>query len=147
MDPNIPTSWPETIKWIVGAMGALTIVYLIFATLNQGKKLFGRKPPMDEQVELLDRDLRKDMAAGDAAVLDQVKCLRLDMNAQFSEMGDARRDHASAIERSFEKLARKLDEQTVELKASAERRTEATNDKITELKVSIGKIEERTKNL
>ncbi len=148
MEPELlPSSWPATVHFLIGLVGVMGIVYLLIATVNQARKLFGRRPPMDEQVALLDKDLRREMKAGDKEVERQVASLRVDMNSQFEDLSLARKDHQIVIERSFEKLSDKLDEQTEILRVAADRRVEVTNDKITELKVTIGKIDERTKKL
>jgi hypothetical protein len=127
--------------------GAAAFVLVALMVVNQWKKLFGRRPPLDEQLSILDKSLRKDMRAGDAAVEKQIESLRVEVGGKFDELAETREVHSLQIARSFEGISKKLDEQTSVLTVSAEKRTEATNEKISDLRVAIGKLDERTKKL
>ncbi len=144
-DINIPLN--VTGLWVMGLFGAAAFVLVALMVVNQWKKLFGRRPPLDEQLSILDKSLRKDMRSGDAAVEKQIESLRVEVGGKFDELAETREVHSLQIARSFEGISKKLDEQTSVLTVSAEKRTEATNEKISDLRVAIGKLDERTKKL
>src|SRR4051812_23408934 len=96
-DINVP--WTTTTSWLLGALGALGAAFLLFGVINQARKLFGRRPPLDDQLSHLDRSLRKDMKKGDQAVERQIRSLRDDVNTQFNQMIEVRRDHGNEIKR------------------------------------------------
>ncbi len=135
---NVPLT--VTMTWLYGALGAVLIVGAILGTFNQGKKLFGRRPPMDEQLAHLDKTIRRDMEK-------QIKQLRRDFTSKFDEMKHARTEHGAVIERSFERLGTKLDEQTADIKADGARRGEAIGEKFLEVFRELGELKERTKKL
>lgn len=54
--PAVP--WSETSKWLFGLLGALGVVWLIFSVVIQARKLFGRVPPMQDELEQRDKRLR-----------------------------------------------------------------------------------------
>lgn len=143
----LPLQWPSVMPWLMGAVGVMAIIYLAFSTVIAGRKLFGKHPPMDEQLETLDRSLRKQITDGDKQVANQVESLREDFEEQFDELAVARRDHDRVLVQNFKELGEKLGEQTHELTSAAQRRTDTINEKITDLAVAIGKLDERTEKL
>jgi hypothetical protein len=144
-DINVPLS--VTMTWVYGALGASGVVGMILFTIVQARKVFGRKPPMDEQLSHLDKSLRKDMRAGDFALEEQIKSMRNEVKGKFDEISEARADHNSEIQRNFGAIAKKLDEQTAFLTVSAERRANETGDKILDLHKICARLDERTKKL
>lgn len=45
--------WPATLQFIIGLVGLLSIVTLIFGVVLQAKKLFGRNPPIGDDLKNL----------------------------------------------------------------------------------------------
>jgi hypothetical protein len=100
-------NWPETIKTLVGIVGVLSIVWLILSVAVTSKKLFGRKPPIFEELD----KLRKEFAAGDLALTGQINQLQSQMREgfkQFVPWGDHSRAAAECKERA-DTAARKLE--------------------------------------
>ena len=46
--PSVP--WPATGAWMLGLIGALAVVHLIFGVANSARKLFAKHPPIDDQL-------------------------------------------------------------------------------------------------
>lgn len=47
-------NWPATLKFIVGLVGLLMIIWLVFSVAIAWKKLFGRRPPISEEIAKLE---------------------------------------------------------------------------------------------
>ena len=54
--PQVP--WSTTSGWLWGAIGFTGVVFLVLGVVNQCRKLWGRKPPLDEEFENLGRTWR-----------------------------------------------------------------------------------------
>lgn len=54
-------SWPETLKTLVGIVGVLMIVWLIFSVAIAWKKLFGRRPPIQDELDKLEARLHAEI--------------------------------------------------------------------------------------
>jgi hypothetical protein len=54
--PDVP--WTVTSKWVWGLMGFLGCVWLVFAVCIQAKRLFGRTPPIQDELERREKKLR-----------------------------------------------------------------------------------------
>jgi uncharacterized protein (DUF342 family) len=45
--------WPATIQFIIGLVGVLSIISLVFGVAIQARKLFGRNPPINDDLKSL----------------------------------------------------------------------------------------------
>jgi 16S rRNA U516 pseudouridylate synthase RsuA-like enzyme len=130
---DILIPWSATTTWLLGALGALTLFWIIISTINQARKLWGRKPPMDEQISALDKSIRREIKAGDEALQDQL-----------DEVVQDRIEHHAQIERTIGAISNKIEDLKTDFFADGARRTEATNVEIRKLAVAIGRLDERT---
>lgn len=56
-EPTVPL--PLTGSWFVGLLGALGCVYLVLGVWSQARKIFSRRPPIDEDLARLDARMSK----------------------------------------------------------------------------------------
>ena len=54
-------NWPETLKTLVGVVGLLMIIWLIMAVALSSKKLFGRRPPIGDELDRLEARLHQEI--------------------------------------------------------------------------------------
>lgn len=57
-----PVPWPLTGHWFVGLIGVLGVVYLVLGVAQQCRRLFGKHPPIGEELTRVNHDLRNDLA-------------------------------------------------------------------------------------
>ena len=57
-----PVPWPLTGNWFVGLVGVLGVVYLVLGVAHQCRRLFGKHPPIGEELIRVDNQLRHDLA-------------------------------------------------------------------------------------
>ena len=50
---GVEVPWEVTVRWIWGALGALGVVSLVFTVAIQARKLFGRTPPLGDELKSL----------------------------------------------------------------------------------------------
>ena len=55
---DLPANWPQTVKTEAGVIGLLCIGVLVLTFVKLCKSVFGRKPPMDEQLHQVVKLLR-----------------------------------------------------------------------------------------
>jgi hypothetical protein len=54
-------TWPATIKVAIGIIGLLCIASLIFSVVLQSRKLFGRRPPIEDELDKLEKKLHAEV--------------------------------------------------------------------------------------
>jgi hypothetical protein len=54
-----PIPWSTTGTFVLGLIGVLSVVGMMLWIWNQGKRAFGRTPPMNEELDKRDKALRK----------------------------------------------------------------------------------------
>jgi len=57
-----PIPWPLTGNWVLGLIGVLAAVYLVLGVAGQCQKLFGKNPPLSDELLRIDRQARADLA-------------------------------------------------------------------------------------
>lgn len=68
--PSVP--WSDTSKWLWGLLGALGAVYVLFGVVLQFKKLFGRVPPLTDELDRRDKQLRKMIFASEHGLKERI---------------------------------------------------------------------------
>ena len=119
-------NWPATLKFIVGMVGMLMIVWLVFSVAIAWNKLFGRRPPIGDEIAALEKKIHSQILetySGAFKVADEAKAeahlLRREMQAaldkqdiKISELWHTVRNEDQAIRReardSNEKLSREM---------------------------------------
>src|SRR5690349_7303048 len=56
-----PVPWPLTGNWFVGLIGVLGVVYLVLGVAQQCRRLFGKHPPIGEELSRVNQELRNDL--------------------------------------------------------------------------------------
>lgn len=67
LEPEI--HWPATVQTLIGIVGLLAIVWLILSVAIACKKLFGKRPPVHEELARL----REEFMQGDESLLAAIK--------------------------------------------------------------------------
>ncbi len=78
--PDVPMK--VTGAWMLGLLGLLGIVYVVLGVVIQWKKLFGRTPPINEELERRDKRLHQAMHDGDTALANRI----MGMEERFEEL-------------------------------------------------------------
>lgn len=128
-----PTQWPQTVQWLAGAAGVLAITFLILNTIISVRKVFGRKPPMDEQLSSIEKTVRREFQSADAA-----------LQKQLDSLAEQRAEDTAHFSRAVSDIYVKVDSVKDEIMADGMRRTETTNTEIKRLATAIGRLDERT---
>jgi vacuolar-type H+-ATPase subunit E/Vma4 len=55
--------WKFFPPWLFGAIGFLAVLWLVFGVINAGKKLFGRRPPFDEELKSIVKHVEAEIKA------------------------------------------------------------------------------------
>lgn len=108
--PVIPIS--TTGAWILGLIGALSIGTIILVFLNQWKKFFGRRPPIDEELDRREKMLRDEITAGDEALgkrIDQVNDQYLSLQAERERNWKELNAHISEVSNDVAFIRGKMD--------------------------------------
>jgi len=83
---DIAVPWPATQSWLLGLLGAASFLYVILGTINQGRKLFGRTPPIDEDLQRLNSSLKKELKDQTDTLTDAMGDLQQKTEDAISEM-------------------------------------------------------------
>jgi hypothetical protein len=67
-----PIPWSTTGQFTLGLLGLLAVVGTLLFIWNQGKRAFGRTPPMNEELDKRDRALRKMIFASEANIKERM---------------------------------------------------------------------------
>lgn len=113
MEPEV--NWSATMKFILGLVGMLSILWLVFSVAIAWKKLFGRKPPLTEELEKLENKIHlqivetygrayKNSEEAKAMTND----LRADMEKRFEDLNQERARTLDGINRAFRDFERGL---------------------------------------
>lgn len=131
--PAIPL--PVTANWVLGLLGFLGVVFFILAGINQAKKLFSRQPPMDDEIDRLDRKIDATRARGDAARKGIYEIISADRQQYTEKLGEMK-----------DEMNSKLEEIRAELSADGARRLEQINEQFRDIASTLGRLDERTKH-
>ena len=108
-------TWPATIKAGVGIMGLLCIASLVFSVVLQARKLFGRRPPIEDELERLEKKLHAQVIdsfgraykrADEARAL--AEALRAEMDLKFEKLHEDRQRVQENINHAFRNIERGL---------------------------------------
>lgn len=102
MEPDI--HWPDTIKVIVGLVGLLSIVWLILSVAIACRKLFGKHPPIHEELIRL----RKEFTESDAVLLAAIKEEAKERQKAITAINESRAKTLSDINEKISDLQTKL---------------------------------------
>ncbi|EEF62084.1 hypothetical protein [Pedosphaera parvula] len=153
--PQVP--WPATSTWLLGAIGFMGIVLLILGVVNQARKLWGRQPPIDEELANLDEDfdkrertIRFDIQAGDEQLEQLMAELRAEVEFKLDALGIEKqqqsKDLHDKIDGRFMHMLEKMEEMKGELLVAGQRRGKEIHDRINEVSELVARVDERTKS-
>jgi len=92
--PTVP--WPVTTQWLFGLLGAAAVVYLGLSIATQARKLWGRRPPIDDDFARL----RLEMKTGDEALgrrMDQLDEQYISLQTERERTWRELKDEISAV--------------------------------------------------
>jgi signal transduction histidine kinase len=152
--PSVP--WSTTSNWILGAIGFLGIVTLVLGVINQSRKLWGRKPPIDEEFANLGESLAKrentlrfDIQAGDERLEQLMNELRAEVEFKYDTLVNERqrqsKDLHDKIDTRFMHMMEKMEEVKGELLVAGQRRGREIHDRINDVSELVARVDERTK--
>jgi hypothetical protein len=67
IEPDI--KWPDTMKVLIGIVGLLSVVWLVLSVAIASKKLFGKHPPIQEELKAV----RDEFQAADSALARRIQ--------------------------------------------------------------------------
>ena len=106
LSTNVP--WPVTSQWILGLLGFLTAVSLIFAIVIQAKKLFGRTPPFHEELDKREKAIRKQIYAVEHNLRREFMSLHQDQERRLAMLEEQHAELQRDRIRKWEELTRGL---------------------------------------
>jgi len=81
-----PIQWPVSGEWLVGLIGVLGVVYLILGVVYQGRLLFGKHPPLSEEVSRIYQELRRELASTNQVCEQRHGALRVEVDERFRDL-------------------------------------------------------------
>jgi TolA-binding protein len=103
--------WPATLQVLVGICGLLTLVALVFTVALQARKLFGRTPPINDELEKRDKALRKMIFASENNLKERLQETRQrieNLEARYEEMQIDRQRKWEELQRDFQEVRETL---------------------------------------
>lgn len=134
----------DTMKTFIGILGVLTVTLLILMVAYYARKVLGRRPPLSEEVAMLDKTLRREIKIGDATLQDQIIELRRKHDSILLNCQQCQNETRRDIERHFMQLLEKLDIVKGELLTDSERRDGILHKRVTDIKGLVERLDERT---
>jgi hypothetical protein len=67
--PDVP--WSVTQQWLYGLLGLLGVIWLVLAVVIQFRKLFGRTPPLTDELDKRDKAIRAMIFAAEKHLKDE----------------------------------------------------------------------------
>lgn len=106
---------PVTGNWFIGLLGALGCVYLVLGVWAQARKLFSRRPPIDEDIARLQHSFKSDLKEQTIFLTDRIdqvseeaKDAVLDRERRWSDL----QKQISDLTTKFARLEGALERQT-----------------------------------
>lgn len=96
--------WKTIGTVMLGLIGILTIGLLILSTWNQAKEAFGRKPPLNDELNTRDKALRKMIYASEANLKERVTKLE----ERYEEMQIDRQRKWEELQKQFGEMDKTL---------------------------------------
>ena len=114
-DVNVEASWPAAMKTLAGVIGLLCIVSLIFTVVLQSKKLFGRTPPLMDELDKLEKKLHSQILEtysraykNSEEAKQEARDVRADMESRFEKLNEDRQKIQAGINKTFQDIERGL---------------------------------------
>src|SRR5260221_54588 len=108
-----PTLWPQTAYVAAGLLGLVGALSLVLGVVEKGKRVFGRKPPLEAEFAS-----RQDLKEQDQLLKSEIRHLSARLEQQI---GDAEIGHSRAIGALHHKI-NKVAEDTAYLRGKIEER-------------------------
>jgi hypothetical protein len=81
-----PVPWPMAGNWFLGLIGVLGVAYLVLGVAHQSRRLFGKHPPLGEEIARIDQELRRDLARAARECERRHEAARSDLGERFREL-------------------------------------------------------------
>lgn len=102
MEPDV--HWPLTVQAIIGLVGVLSIVWLVLSVAIACKKLFGKHPPIHEEL----RDLRTEFENSDLLLSTAIAAERTAREKAFADLAVERRTTLAELNKKIDDLPGKI---------------------------------------
>jgi hypothetical protein len=82
--PNV--TWPATGSWMLGLIGVLAVVNLIFGVANSARRLFAKHPPVDDQLARIESDCKREAAQASQRCETRHESIKAAMDEKFRDL-------------------------------------------------------------
>lgn len=127
-DANLDIPWPVTMHWLQGLIGFMVLACLALTLVKLCKSVFGRKPPLSEEIVKLEKRM--------AGVVMHQK------NSALKEMGNRHR----ALQERVEKTEKHIETIQVERAATLEKINNRFDRVLTGIATIAGKLDIKLPN-
>jgi len=84
---DIPNAaWPATGAWMLGLIGVLAVVNLVFGVVNSARRLFAKHPPVDEQLARIESECKREAAQASQRCEARHESLKAAMDEKFRDL-------------------------------------------------------------
>jgi hypothetical protein len=118
--------WHYFPPWLFGFIGFLAVVWLALGVVNAGKKLFGRRPPIDDQLKEVVKILRSEIHREKNSVLKEFKLRMIPVEARIQKSEEEIVDIQLGLARKWDELKDSIHAMALDvavLKNNSERKT------------------------
>jgi hypothetical protein len=78
--------WPLAGNWFLGLVGVLGVAWLVLGVAHQSRRLFGKHPPLGEELARIDQELRRDLARVAKECEHRHEIIHNEMDERFREL-------------------------------------------------------------
>jgi len=93
--------WPVTGNWLLGLIGVLSVACLVLGVAQQSRRLFGKHPPLSQELARIDQDLRLELSRARQDCERRHTCLRSEVEERFRDLAI---DRARSLGELHEKI-------------------------------------------
>jgi hypothetical protein len=111
--PDLAVNWSTTVKVALGLIGILTVAFLVFGVALQWKKLFGRRPPIKDELDKLEKRLHEEIIEAHGRAISnttEAKALALEAKREASRLAAEALDAALGLAAEARKEIRRVEE-------------------------------------
>ena len=107
--------WSSALKTLVGIVGLLMVVWLVFSVAIAWKKLFGRRPPIGDELDKLEARVRSEIMDTYSRAFKNAEeaklashAVRAEMDERFEKLNQDRQRSLAGINQAFRDIERGL---------------------------------------